>query len=304
MGNDSKDRPPVSAVKPIKPVPAPTARPPLAPVPAAVSSKPAVPAASKPLPMGVTAATTPPIAAIFPAPAAAPSPLPVPQVAVAAPVPPVVPPAPVASAAPVAPPAPVAVPTVEPVAPPAPAPTAKVTPIRKDNFMDAMQNTTNETMKTMTGHAETAMNGGKQAVEQVATRTREAMEQGLKSMDELSALAKGNVEAMLASSKVATAGLEAIAQQVADFSRKSFEDTTAAARAMTTVKSPNELMQLQNDFAKTQFDRAVAEMSKLSETMVKLMGDVFEPVSNRAATNVEAVKSAVQPVIAKFGSPN
>jgi len=107
----------------------------------------------------------------------------------------------------------------------------------------------------------------------------------------MAGMARGNVEAMLESSRAAAQGIEQIAREVADFSRKSFEETTAAARAMTTVKTPNELVQLQNDFAKTQFDAAVAEMSKLSETMVKLMGEVFEPMQNRASAAAEKIKT-------------
>jgi len=160
---------------------------------------------------------------------------------------------------------------------------------------DAMKNGA-EAMKTsMASHTENAMASGKATMEQVATKSREALESGMKSVDEMSSMAKGNVEAMLASSKTAAAGIEAIAKQVSDFSRKSFEEVTAAARAMTTVKTPNELMQLQNDFAKTQFDAAVAEMSKLSEAVVKLMGEVFEPMQARATMATDKVKSMMTP---------
>lgn len=159
----------------------------------------------------------------------------------------------------------------------------------------------NETMTNMSNGAADAIKSGaanvytngKAALEQVTAKSKEAVETGMKSMDELSAMTKGNVEALMASTKAATAGLETIAHQVAEFSRKSFEDTTAVARAMTTVKTPNEFMQLQSDFAKAQFDAAVAEMSKLSETMVKLAGEVFEPMQNRVALATDKMKSAV-----------
>jgi phasin family protein len=140
--------------------------------------------------------------------------------------------------------------------------------------------------------SETAYANGKAALDQVTTKSKEAIEQGMKSIDEVTTMARGNVEALLASTRAATTGLESIAHMVADFSRKSFEETTAAARAMTTVKTPNELLQLQNDFAKTQFDAAITEMSKLSETLVKLAGEVFEPVQNRVAVATDKIKTA------------
>jgi len=156
---------------------------------------------------------------------------------------------------------------------------------------DAMKTGAEQMKTTMTTQAENAMAQGKATMEQLATKSRDAVEHSMKQVDELVGVARGNVEAMLASSRVATSGLEAIAHQVADFSRKSFEETTAAARAMTTVKTPNELMQLQNDFAKTQFDHAISEMSKLSETMVKLLGEVFEPIQKSATATTDRVKA-------------
>ena len=156
---------------------------------------------------------------------------------------------------------------------------------------DALKNGAEAMKASMHTTTENAMAQGKASFEQVAVKSREAIESGMKHVDEMAGMARGNVEAMLASSRAAAQGIEAIAREVADFSRKSFEETTAAARAMTTVKTPNELMQLQNDFAKTQFDAAVAEMSKLSETMVKLMGEVFEPMQARATAAGDKMKS-------------
>lgn len=156
-----------------------------------------------------------------------------------------------------------------------------------------MNETMTNTAETIKAGAQNAFSNGKAALDQVTTKSKETIEQGMKSLDEMSTMTKGSVEALMASTKAATAGLEAIAHQVADFSRKSFEETTAVARAMTTVKTPNEFMQLQSDFAKAQFDAAVAEMSKLSETMVKLAGEVFEPMQNRVALATDKIKSAV-----------
>ena len=217
--------------------------------------------------------------------------------------------APIATAAPEPVPAPVgaapvATPPVEhvpepthPEPTPTPAPPPAVTPketTMADQFTtaaDAMKTGAEQMKNTMTATTENAMSQGKATMEQIAGKSREAVEHGMKQVDELVGVARGNVEAMLAASRAATAGLETIAHQVADFSRKSFEETTAAARAMTTVKTPNELMQLQNDFAKTQFDHAISEMSKLSETMVKLMGEVFEPIQKSATVTTDKVKA-------------
>ena len=261
---------------------------PAAPVPAVVAALP--PLVTPKAPPLVTPKAPPvvvPAAATVAAVSAAPlpvAPASAPIVAAPAPTPPAPAPAPLTVPAPAAvPPAPVA---AAPAPIPAPAPKKDVPMNETINEMSA--NAAN-TIKTGT---ETAYANGKAALDQVTTKSKEAIEHGMKSLDDMTTMARGNVEALLASTRAATTGLETIAHQVADFSRKHFEETTAAARAMTTVKTPNELMQLQNDFAKTQFDAAINEMSKLSETLVKLAGEVFEPMQNRVALATDKLKSA------------
>ncbi|MBV8973383.1 MAG: TIGR01841 family phasin [Sphingomonadaceae bacterium] len=185
----------------------------------------------------------------------------------------------------------------EPNVPPAaPAAEAKKEATMTETYTtaaDAMKNGAEAMKASIHTTTENAMNQGKAAFDQVASKSREAIEHGMKQVDEFAGMARGNVEAMLASSRAAAQGIEAIAREIAEFNRKAFDETTAAARAMTTVKTPNELLQLQNDFAKTQFDAAVAEMSKLSETMVKLMGEVFEPMQARVAVATDKMKAMV-----------
>ena len=152
--------------------------------------------------------------------------------------------------------------------------------------------TTTETVKNFNESAETAMTNGKAAMEQVTAKAKDAAEASMKSIEEMTDVAKGNVEALLASARLAAAGFESLAAHISDVSRKSFETTTTAARALTAAKTPTELFQLQSDFAKTQFDSVVSEFSKMTEMMVKLSGEVMEPVQNRAAITNDKIKSA------------
>lgn len=183
---------------------------------------------------------------------------------------------------------------VPPVADPVPPINAEEVTMN-DSFntaSDALKNGAEQIKSTLAGQTENAIAQGKASFEQVSAKSREAFEHGIKSIDEAATHARGNVEALLASSRAASQGIESIAREVAEFSRKSFEETTAAARAMTTVKTPNELLQLQNDFAKSQFDASVAELSKLSETFVKLLGEVFEPIQARATIATDKIKDS------------
>jgi phasin family protein len=127
----------------------------------------------------------------------------------------------------------------------------------------------------------------------VNERARSAFEKNAKIVEELTELTRGNVEAIVASTKVAARGVEALSQEAAEYGRKSFEDVSTALRSFTEVKSAADLFRLQSDFAKTQFDSIVAESSKMSEAVIKLAGEVFEPISSRYSVAAERVKNVV-----------
>jgi phasin family protein len=123
-------------------------------------------------------------------------------------------------------------------------------------------------------------------------RAKGAMEKGAKMVEELNAFAKGNVEAVVESSKIAARGFETIGQEAVDYTRKSFEGVTTAARTLATAKSPTEFLKLQSDFVRQAFDSMVAETSKNTETMLKLAGEVAQPISNRVALAADRMKVA------------
>jgi phasin family protein len=56
---------------------------------------------------------------------------------------------------------------------------------------------------------------------------------------------------------------------------------------LAEAKNPTELLQLQSDFARSAFDRFVEDSSALTESFVKLAGEAFQPISNRASKNAE-----------------
>jgi phasin family protein len=127
----------------------------------------------------------------------------------------------------------------------------------------------------------------------VNERAKTAMERNTRFAEELTELGRGNVEAMVASTKIVAKGLETVGQEVAEFGRKSFEDASAALKGFADVKSPADFFRLQTEFVRSQFDNAVAESSKLSEVMIKLAGEAAEPMTNRATVAAERVRTAV-----------
>jgi len=124
-------------------------------------------------------------------------------------------------------------------------------------------------------------------------RSQELVKRSQKVAEELADLARANVEAVVEAGRVATEGARTIGQDVVAKQRDGFEQAADAIRSLAEAKSPTEYLQLQGDFARASFDRAVAESSKLTESLVKLAGEAFQPLSNRASANAERFNTLV-----------
>ena len=124
-------------------------------------------------------------------------------------------------------------------------------------------------------------------------RGQDLVKRSQKVAEELADLARANVEAVVEAGRVATEGARTIGQDVVAKQRDSFEQAADAIRSLAEAKSPTEYLQLQGDFARASFDRAVAETSKLTESLVKLAGEAFQPLSNRASANAERFNTLV-----------
>lgn len=123
-------------------------------------------------------------------------------------------------------------------------------------------------------------------------KAKSAVEKGTKAFEDMNEFSKGNVEALVESSKIAAKGVETLGQGYADYTRKSFEGLTVALKSFASVKSPAEFFKLQSDYVRGQFDSVVAETSKNTEALIKLAGDVAQPISNRVAVAAEKIKVA------------
>ena len=124
-------------------------------------------------------------------------------------------------------------------------------------------------------------------------RGQDLVKRSQKVAEELADLARANVEAVVEAGRVASEGARSIGQDVVASSRDGVEKAADAIRSLAEAKSPTEYLQLQSDFARQSFDRAVAESSKLTESLVKLAGEAFQPLSNRATANAERFNTLV-----------
>ena len=122
-------------------------------------------------------------------------------------------------------------------------------------------------------------------------RAKAAMEKSAKVAEEFADLTRGNMEAFVASSKAAAKGVETLSQEAADYGRRSFEEASAALKGFSEVRSATDFFKLQSDYARSAFDALVAENAKLSETVIKVAGEVAEPITSRYSVAAERVKN-------------
>ena len=114
-----------------------------------------------------------------------------------------------------------------------------------------------------------------------------------KTAEELTELAKANVEALVEAGRIAASGAKSIGQDVLASGREGIEQASDAVKTLAEAKSPTEFFQIQSELARASFDRFVAQSSKLTERVVKLAGEAAQPLQNRASVNAERINDLV-----------
>ena len=81
--------------------------------------------------------------------------------------------------------------------------------------------------------------------------------------------------------------LRTIAERWTDFSKQSLEDAIGTWQQMIIAKSPEQLHQIQSDYAKKAYDDWMAEMTKLGHMYSSAAPDTHNPVE-QAVTKKDA----------------
>ena len=74
-----------------------------------------------------------------------------------------------------------------------------------------------------------------------------------------------------------TKSTQAIATEIADYSKRSFEHGAKAMENLLGVKSLDTAFEVQNEYARTAYESYVAHATKLGELYVNLAKEAFKP---------------------------
>jgi hypothetical protein len=130
------------------------------------------------------------------------------------------------------------------------------------------------------------------AFKDASEKAKTAFEKSQAAFGDAGAFAKGNVEAVVESSKILASGLQELTKGYVAESKTALESFTAEVKDLATAKSPTEFFEKHSALMRKQFDAAVAASSKHSEAMLKLANEAFQPISNRVSVAVDKMKQA------------
>jgi phasin family protein len=121
---------------------------------------------------------------------------------------------------------------------------------------------------------------------------KDAVEKSLTALNDINTHSKSNLEAVVASVTAATKGAETLGAHALAYSKKSMEDHVAAAKALTSARSVQEVVELQTTWAKSAMEAYMAEMNKASEIVAASVKETMTPINARVTAAVEKFQAA------------
>jgi hypothetical protein len=103
----------------------------------------------------------------------------------------------------------------------------------------------------------------------------------VKNIDEMQQFGKDNMDATMKSFGMFSKSMQAIAAEVADYSKKVFEQGTAATEKLIGAKSLDKAVEVQSDYVKTSYEGFVAEATKLGELYTALAKEAYKPFESQ-----------------------
>jgi hypothetical protein len=91
-------------------------------------------------------------------------------------------------------------------------------------------------------------------------------------------LSKQTFDATVRSFSEVNKGFQALAAEVTDYSKKAFDDGIHTWEQLVGVKSVDQAVEIQSQYAKRAYDRYVGEVSKLSDMCIDMARKAYKPV--------------------------
>jgi hypothetical protein len=101
--------------------------------------------------------------------------------------------------------------------------------------------------------------------------------------EEFQKFSKQQLDVVNAATAAAAKGLQEIAAESSDYSKKAFAAASATMEKLLGSNSVESAIQIQSEYAKSAYEGLVAQASKIGEIYVKLATEAFKPVETALA---------------------
>jgi phasin family protein len=99
-------------------------------------------------------------------------------------------------------------------------------------------------------------------------------------VEEIQKFGKQQFEAVTAATTSLSKGLQEIASETTDYSKKALAANTSVVEKLLGAKNVETAVQIQSEFAKSAYESFVAEVTKLGELYAKLAKEAFKPMES------------------------
>lgn len=108
----------------------------------------------------------------------------------------------------------------------------------------------------------------------------------MKGYEEFQKAGQANFDATVKSFGEVNKGVQAIAGEVTDYTKKAIEDGTTAFEKLLGVKSVEQAIEIQTEYAKKAYDDYISQVTKLGEMYVDIAKEAYKPVEAAFAKKV------------------
>ena len=124
-------------------------------------------------------------------------------------------------------------------------------------------------------------------VEQSQIKIKEGLDKAMKTAEEIMTFSQGNIEALTRSSQIWSTGVQDLSKQVAASAQASIDETVGMFKALTSVKSLKDAIELQSSLTKSSLEKVMAQSGRLTEASVKQTEQALAPITARVTLAVE-----------------
>ena len=107
----------------------------------------------------------------------------------------------------------------------------------------------------------------------------------IKNFEDMQKLGQTNVDSAMKFFGEWNKNWQAIAAEMSDYTKRSFEESTATFEKLLTAKSVEQAIEIQSGYAKRAYDEYMHQMSKIGGLYAELAKEAYKPVEKVLQTS-------------------